>query len=162
MRKRAIFRFTGSLLVSLMLVAFQGWLNCESAAEDIGKKPYNIEIYSFMPGSGTYVIGAALADLINKNSTWLKATAVSSRGTTTNTKMLLTEPDKRSKSIVWANFSDHFLAQAGRLPGMPGKRYTTMRVVTLIGLIGNGPVTLDPKIKNIRDFAGKRYAVGRK
>ena len=134
----------------------------KQAAPVKSREPYAVEIHSWAPGSTTYVMGVALADMINRSSTWLKATSVASKGTTVNTKTLFSEPERRKNTLIWANLSDHFLANAGRLPGMPNQKYETLRVVTLVGAIGNGLVTLDPNIKNIRDFAGKRFAVGPK
>ncbi|MDP2643539.1 MAG: TAXI family TRAP transporter solute-binding subunit [Desulfobacterales bacterium] len=162
MKKKTLLKLGGGMFLILLLgaIPFTGSHAQEAAVP--AREPFRIEIYSFMPGSGTYVMGVALADLINKHSKWLKATAVASRGATINTGVLAKEPAKRKNTLVWANFSDHFLASTGRLQGMAGIKYNTLRVVTLVGLIGNGAITLDPDIKNIRDFSGKRYALGPK
>jgi TRAP transporter TAXI family solute receptor len=154
-------RISALLILILVAIPLVNSFGAESTPATV-QKTHNIEIYSLSQGSSVYVLGVALADLINKHSPWLRATSIASRGNTANTKMLATDPKKRKNTIANINFPDHFLARMGRLPGMEGLKYETSRVVTLICLIGLGPVTLDANIRNIRDFTGKRYAVGPK
>jgi len=163
MRKKRWLKFNVSFLLTFVLVALP-FISAHGAEPTPAavQKPYNIEIYSLFQGSSVYVLGVALADLINKHSPWLRATAIASRGNTANTRLLATDLKKRKNTIANINFTDHFFAKEGRLPGMEGVKYETSKVVGLICLIGLGPVTLDPKIKNIKDFAGKRFAVGPK
>ena len=61
------------------------------------KKQFNIEIYTYKVGTLTYAMGVALADFINKQSTWLRATAIEATGASVTTRIVATEPAMREK-----------------------------------------------------------------
>jgi TRAP transporter TAXI family solute receptor len=124
------------------------------------REPFQIEIHSFMPGTTTYVMGVALADQINKHSTWLKATNVAGKGFLVSGKMLVVDPKTRKNTLhSWSTYTFYDFAN-GLLTGpLTGTKYDGARAVALgIGVTGNGFVTLNPNIKTLRDLAGKRVA----
>lgn len=124
-------------------------------------KPYNIQIMTFRVGSSTYVMGVALADLINKNSTWLRATAVETPGVETNAKILALEPEKRKNTLVWTSQTTVWMLENLEIQGVKF-RYDTLKPVSLFGLSGNSFVTLDPKLRTVKDLKGKRVALAPK
>ena len=62
-------------VITAVVLAVALGLSISGNALASDKKPYRIEIYTFKVGTFTYAAGVALAELINKNSTWLKASA---------------------------------------------------------------------------------------
>lgn len=120
-----------------------------------GEEPASINIYTFQSGSTTYIFGVTLADLINKNSKWLKATALEAPSPNANTMMLIEDDKQRSKIIGFMNPQE---AWAGFPPFK--KPYPDVRVIASYGLSANGFVTNNPNIKSLKDLAGKRVALG--
>lgn len=119
------------------------------------KKPYKIEIYTYKVGTFTYAMGVALADFINKQSTWLRATAIEATGASVTTRIVATDPGERGKIM---GFMTRWEAETGYPPFT--KPYHGIRDMAVIGFVTNGFVTLDPKIKTVKDFAGKRVGLG--
>ncbi len=151
------------LFICLMLV---GLICCSSMvfagepSTPVGK-PYNIQILTFRVGSTTYVLGVGLADLINKNSTWLRATATETPGVEINAKILALEPEKRKNTLVWTSQTTIWMLENLALEGVKFS-YRTLKPVSLFGLSGNSFVTLDPKLKTVKDLKGKRIALAPK
>ena len=119
------------------------------------KEPYQIEIYTFKVGTFTYAAGVALAELINKNSTWLKATAIESAQATITTKIVASEPPMRKKIMG-------FMIGYEPLVGYPpfDKPYPGIRDMAVIGFVCNGFITLDPNLKTTADLSGKKVGLG--
>lgn len=129
----------------------------ESAAGDstVGTEPYEIEIYTNANGTSTYVLGVALADLINKHSTWLKATALESPGPTETASMLMNDPDMQTKAIGYTITQDALLG----LPPFEGP-IEDLRVLAGYGLVSNTFMSTSPDITTLQDLDGKRVALG--
>ncbi len=126
-----------------------------SQSEAETKKPYNIEIYTYKVGTFTYSMGVALADFINKQSSWLKATAIEAAGDNVTTRIVATEPAMKKKII---GFMNRWTAGTGSPPFR--EAYPDIREIAVIGFVINGLVTLDPAIKSVRDLGGKRVGLG--
>ena len=151
--KRKRWSFSCSILCLALGVLWLSGSMSPSAAEV--KKPYNIEIYTFKVGTFTYAMGVALADFINKESTWLRATAIEATGASVTARIVTTEKETRKKIM---GFMTRWEAETGYPPFK--EPYHGIRDMAVIGFVTNGFVTLDPKIKTVKDFSGKRVALG--
>ncbi|MBW1802663.1 MAG: hypothetical protein JRJ85_18255 [Deltaproteobacteria bacterium] len=87
------------LFVTVLVISVAFGLIVSGSALASGKKPYKIEIYTYKVGSFTYAAGVALADFINQNSKFLKATAIEAPGPSITARMVATEPALRTKII---------------------------------------------------------------
>ena len=122
------------------------------------QKPYDIEIYGGRAGMTSYTAAIALAELINKNSTWLRATAIESISITANFQLLLNEPERRPRTLIVSMISFHWLASRGKEPFTT--RYGGLRFIATMGYHMQGFITLDPEIKTLDDLAGKKVSIG--
>lgn len=120
-------------------------------------EPYSIEIYSLPTGSSFNCLGVGLAELINKNSSWLTATSLEGRGGTVNMRIMAEDAEKAKHILVLSS-----PMSAWQVANMPiyEEPYTTCKNVALIGFVSNVWGTLDPNIKTVKDFEGKRIAIG--
>lgn len=119
------------------------------------KKPYKIEIYTFKVGTFTYAAGVALAEMINKNSTWLKATALEAAAASVTTRIVAAEKNMKKKVM---GFMVGYEPKVGYPPFK--KPYLGIRNIAVIGFVGNGLITLDSKIKTVKDLEGKKVGLG--
>lgn len=119
------------------------------------KEPYAIEIYTFNIGTGTYVMGVALADMINKYSTWLTATAMESPGPSETAIMILNEPERRTHAIGFILIQDALLGN----PPFDG-RCEEFRSLAGFGMSSNLYLTTNPELRTLQDLDGKRVALG--
>jgi len=119
------------------------------------KEPYSIEIYTYKVGTFTYAMGVALADFINKDSTWLKASAIEAAGASVTARIIAQEPAMRKKVI---GFMTRWEAETAYPPFKT--EYRGISDLAVIGFVTNGFVTLDPNIKTVHDLAGKRVGLG--
>jgi hypothetical protein len=149
-RKRsAFFSFLCLLLVTTWLL-----LSVSPCGAEV-KKPYSIDIYTFKVGTLTYAMGVALAELINKQSTWLRANAIEAASAVVTARIVATEPEAKKKIIGFMNRWEPETAYP------PFKEpYKGIKEMAVIGFVTNGFVSLDPKIKNVKDFSGKKVALG--
>ena len=122
------------------------------------KKPYNIEIYTFMVGTSTYAFGVALAQFINEKSSWLKATAVEIPRPTVTARMMIEKPGMKEKMIGFISTED---VRIGYPPFDKYKPpYDGLMNIAAYGSVFNGIITIDPNIKKMCDFSGKRIGLG--
>lgn len=121
------------------------------------QKPFELTISTLPAGFASYTLGVALAEQINKNSTWLKATHIEGRGPAEHMKLLVTKPERRKNYLFFNTTWDIWEAkkQIGPYAKFPFK-YEEFRFVSLSGIAGNGLCTLDPNIKSLKDLVGKR------
>ncbi len=96
----------------------------------------------------------AMADIINKHSTWLKADAVETTGPIENVRTIIENPKIRKESFLRA---DPFTAHQASIgaPPFTGK-YNDLKAIALSALNGTFWVTLNKNIKTLDDFVGKR------
>ncbi len=121
------------------------------------QKPFEITISTIPAGFSSYIMGVALAEQINKNSTWLKAIATEGRGPVEHMKTLVRKPEKRKNYLFFNTTWDIWEAkkQMGPYKGFEFD-YDDFRFVSLLGIAGNGVSTLDPDIKSLKDLVGKK------
>ena len=106
----------------------------------------------------SYTAAIAMAEMINKNSSWLRATAIESISLTANFQLLLNEPARRPHTLIVSMISFHWLASRGKEPFTT--RYDGLRFIATMGYHMQGFITLDPEIKTLDDFTGKKVSIG--
>jgi TRAP transporter TAXI family solute receptor len=150
---------TKSLLLSgiVFLILGLGVLPFKAAGASSPHEPYEITIYTLSVGSTNYLMGVALAELINKHSTWLKARSVEGMNSDAHMKMLAAEPEKRKNTLVFSAISSHWYIETGRMRG--ANPYSGHRQVACWGSPANGFLSIDPKITKLEDLKGKRVGV---
>ena len=156
-RKKVVMLFGSVILVSVMGLTpfFSARTGTALAAE-----PFKLTLTSLPAGFAAYSLSVALADMINKDSTWLRATAVEGRGPVVPLKMLAKDPKKRKDLLFFLTPWEIWQAkkQIGPFKGLPFD-YDKFRYVCLVGWSIDVLYTLDPKIKTIKDIRGKRIVV---
>lgn len=156
MKKRGFFALRGSFWFIVLLITFLGTA-AEAQTKPKPPEPFQLEISTLPVGFASYNIGIAVADLINKNSTWLRATHIEGRGPAEHMKTLVTKPEKRKNYMFFNTTWD--LWEAKKRIGPYEKfpfNYDEFRFITLLGTAGNGLCTKDPNIKSLKDLVGKR------
>lgn len=156
MKKRKILLIIGSIYLILALLA----LPVLTACTETTPGTYEIEIYGGKAGMSAYLAAIALADIINKNSTWLRATGVESVGITANIQLLINEPERRANTLIMSMPEHHILASEAREPFTT--QYDGLRFTAATSCVVMGFITLDPNIKTVADFKGKRVSIGEK
>lgn len=150
MKKKKIVTLIGSICIVLALAM-------ALPAPSQAREQVAIDILGMKFGGSGYVACFTLADLINKHSPWLRATAVATEGTIQNLKLVSADPQRRKRSLIYASMGADYLARKGLPPFK--KSYTGGRAVSLAQFVAHSYVTLDPNIKTGRDFKGKRIAL---
>ncbi len=156
MKRKNILIIISNFFLILVLVALPFF----SACGETTPETYEIEIYGGKAGMSTYNAAIALAEFINEDSTWLKATAIESPNITTNFKLLMDEPERRADTLIISVPQFHILASEGKAPYT--EKYDGQRFISTTGYTVQGFITLDPDIKTITDFRGKRVSIGDK
>lgn len=155
MKRKGLLKITGCLCALSLLCVFAITLASPPRAE--AEEPYQISISTIPAGFASYIMGVALAEQINKNSSWLKATAMEGRGPAEHMKLLVKKPEKRTNYLFFNTTWDIWEAkkQIGTYKGFPFD-YDEFKFVCLLGISGNGLCTLDADIKTVHDLVGKR------
>ncbi len=120
--------------------------------------PANIEILGTRPDMHGYQLSYGLADIINKNSTWLRATTLETPGMSGSMGMLVTEQNRRANTLVCIT-ADPW--QEAVEMGKWGP-YDGLRFVADMGPLGVALITLDRDIKKPQDLVGKKVGIHRK
>ena len=145
MNKKRLVIFLGLALVILPLTT-------ASAAKH---KEVKLTLYTMPSGSITYTLGFALSELINKNSDWLKCTALETASTYENLRYIVGHPEKKNIYLGSAlTMGVDQLAIAMKPYNKIGPWKKT-KWISLIANIGAPLITLDPKIQTWHDLAGK-------
>ena len=154
MKKGRFFRFSGCFCLVLFLLAGFATVSSSRAA---AQEPFELSISTLPAGFASYIMGVALAEQINKNSKWLKATAMEGRGPAEHMKLLVTRPERRTNYLFFNSTWDIWEAkqEIGPYKGFPFN-YDEFRFVSLLGIAGNGLCTLDRNIKTMKALEGKR------
>jgi TRAP transporter TAXI family solute receptor len=106
-------------------------------------------------GDPAYPLSEALAYYINKDSEWLKATAVATPGLTANHELAQKEPDKYIAMGVTTTWE--WSAREAKWD-----YYKQLRWMGLVMPYTYLWVTYDENVKTMQDFAGKRVNIKRK
>jgi TRAP transporter TAXI family solute receptor len=154
MKKR---QWSGIKVVTVLSVFFISVLFLSSAPAECREKT-DIEILSMKFGGSGYVASFVLADLINKHSTWLRATALETGGTVQDIKIMNKERN-RVKRLIGHGSLDTFYSARNAIPPFQekyqGKLTWIARTITFLPHF----VVRDPNIKTGADLKGKRVAL---
>jgi len=109
-------------------------------------------------GDPWYVFAQALSYFINKRSDWLRSEVVATPGITGNSELIRTRPKEYIGLTCFSNVVQwrHGIFAKTRGP------YYGLRFIASANSMTQTIVTYDPKIKSVRDLAGKKVHVGRK
>jgi TRAP transporter TAXI family solute receptor len=156
MKGKRMFVLKGSIFVGIFLVTLMG-AGAEAQTKAKNPEPFQLEISTIPAGFASYNIGVALADLISKNSTWLKAIHIEGRSPAAHMRTLVTKPEKRKNYLFFNTTWDLWEAkkQVGPYTKFPFN-YDEFRFVMLMGIAGNGLCAKNPNMKSVKDVAGKK------
>lgn len=147
------FRYTAFIAAFLMAFSIAG----STPAAEKQHEPFELTISTLPAGFATYTIGVALADQINKHSKWLKAVHIEGRGPAEHMKYLVRNPDKRKGYLFFNTTWDWWEAKQGIGPYKQFPfDYSQFRFIFLTGVAADGLCTTNPRIKTLKDLAGKR------
>ena len=155
MRKRSFLTAMGRLYIVVFSVTVLLTLGLEGPVA--AQQRFEIDISTLPAGFASYIMGVAMAEQINKNSTWLHATAMEGRGPAEHMKTLVKKAGKRKNYLFFNTPWDIWEANHGwgAYKNFPFN-YDEFKFVCILGIAGNGLCTLDRKIKGLRDLVGKR------
>jgi len=124
---------------------------------------YEIVMSTLNAGTGIYTISNVLAQMINEQSTWLKASAIEGMGSTVNMKNLVADPSLQATTIFFSDDSSRFTANLhdGATGDAPFNTFdfNEFKPLFFYGGAGVGYITLDPNLKTVKDLEGKRVVV---
>ena len=106
-----------------------------------------------------YAFSQALANFINKKSSWLRAESVATAGLTANIEMIAQKP---TEYIGLAPTSTTLHARPGHDWSKKRKPYTGATFIANLTTMTQVLATFDPEIKSVKDLKGKTVDVGRK
>jgi TRAP transporter TAXI family solute receptor len=152
---------TRNIIIGVMvfgMVLVMGTFGAHSVKAAV-QKPYEIEIHCGPVGLSTYTFLTALGEIINKNSTWLKASTIESPTPTADHKLVAQNPELGKKLIyqlntgsIWDGRNKH-----GAYAQIPYD-YSRMRTLMFMAYCSDGLMTLDPNIKTVKDLKGKKVS----
>jgi TRAP transporter TAXI family solute receptor len=146
-------RLLSLVLTALLLIAV-------SPDQTPAKEKVQIKILTAKFGGGSYIIGSVLAEMINKHSTSLQATAVETGGCTDNIKRGYDNPEDRKICIRDLDTFSVYASKKGIEPF--DKVYSGLKFITFIFAPVNAMYTINPKIRTPQDLVGKTVCMGSK
>ncbi len=105
------------------------------------------------PGDAWYALSYGLSKMINERSTWLEAEVVATAGVADNHRLAKPDPAKRANHVIIC-----------QTPGMElwnTPEYTAKKIGSCLHLT-SAWVTLNPKIKTLKDLKGHSVSMSRK
>jgi TRAP transporter TAXI family solute receptor len=111
-------------------------------------------------GTGSYVLGAALEQVINRNHATIKISHSESPGFVFNHNQLDRDPALRKTMIVGSGMGVNAAATSGATPFE--KPSATVKLIANYNLGTYFLATLDPNIKSVQDLEGKSVGLGRR
>ena len=118
------------------------------------KEQVQVQLLSMTMGGSAYVLSFALAEIVNKNSSWLHLTAAETKGSVANLVTLANEPALRKNTIIFTHEESNSWARQGRPPFKAP--YTGARAIASLAETTLVFATLDKNIKTKADADGKR------
>lgn len=126
------------------------------------KEKFEVEISGLWAGTNPYSIAVYWAELINKESKIVKATAREGRGPAVDMKTLITKPEKRP-SLVFFQVEDEVWAAkegVGNWKDFAGKYdFNNFRHIAFGGFTVDVLLTTNPKLKELKDLNGKSVVI---
>jgi len=118
------------------------------------KEEVRLQLLSMTMGGSAYVLSFALAEIVNKNSPWLRLTAAETKGSVANLVTMANEPGLRKNTLFFTHEESNSWARQGRPPFKAP--YTGARAIASMAETTLVFATLDKNIKTKADADGKR------
>lgn len=125
-------------------------------------EPASVDILMSPSGSGPYLAFATMQNYARNFSDTIAPKAVETPGFTYNVRYLASSPDLWENTLIGSGQVVEWAAREGIAPFFPGplEAVEDFRVIGVLSNSVNYFVTLDPEIKTVEDFFGRRVAVG--
>ncbi|MFH1124267.1 MAG: TAXI family TRAP transporter solute-binding subunit, partial [Pseudomonadota bacterium] len=154
--KRIIY---GILIAVFSVALFAGFTSNPATAAE----PFEIQFLAGRSDSAEFALTHGLSTLINKHSKWLRAKVIETPGMLANYELVVKKPQMKANSIICGVTSGAQLFPLTKAEGgFSWGPYTDHRFVARMNETIHTFITLDPKIKTIKDLKGKKLAEGRK
>lgn len=124
----------------------------------LGDEPYELTIWVGGQGSSSYALGVGTSEIINKNHPWVRVRAIEQNGP----EGMLTyesQPDQRPFTLLSGNQNDIGVYVGGLAP-LSGPIDPPLALFNYAPNSSVGVICADPDIKEIKDLAGKKVALG--
>ncbi|MBM4334056.1 MAG: hypothetical protein FJ117_23045 [Deltaproteobacteria bacterium] len=117
----------------------------------------NVPLLAAPFGTGGYALSFATQE-ISKRHPWLRISAAETPGYVYNVKTINANPAQWKTHILGTSTGTNYLAEKGLPP--VNEKISGYRMLVNNEIISSFLVTLDPKIKTLKDLAGKKVALG--
>ena len=158
MKKRGVSQI---VVIWVILILVGGVFSLAQPGVAESREPYKIELYTIPAGYPAYSISVGVADILNKKSQWLKATALEGRGPIVGLKEMAKNKKRRPHFFfflqpkwVWGAMN-----KMGPFKKSSYDFDTNIKYVAVLESSATIFITLDPNIKTIKDFKGKRVVL---
>jgi TRAP transporter TAXI family solute receptor len=145
-------------MMTFVIILMMGAIGAHNVKAAV-QKPYEIEIHCGPVGLSTYTFLTALGEILNKYSTWVKATTIESPNPVADHKLVAQNPELGKKVIYQLNTGTIW---AGRTKAPAYAQipydYSRMRSLMFMAYCTDGLMTLDPKLKTVEDLKGKKVS----
>ena len=126
---------------------------------------YKIQFLAGRPDSAEYATTHGLADLINKNSSWLRATVIETSGLAANYELVVKKPETKPFTIICGSAGNYSFITKPAGEGGTGwdwTPYNDVRFLIRLNTNVHSYAVLDKNLKSILEFKGKRVFEGGK
>jgi TRAP transporter TAXI family solute receptor len=144
-----------SFVIFISILTISGFTG---AATPSSHPEFKLTIISATQGQPQFILSQALAEIINKDHPWLRASNRVSLGFIDNLKVLARNPDMRKNTMIISDNTASWLANMGEEP-FKGFKYNSWKIVSVLHHTCICLIARDPKIKTWHDLKGKRVNV---
>jgi TRAP-type uncharacterized transport system substrate-binding protein len=131
-----------------------------------GRTEYKIQFLAGRTDSAEYATTHGIADLINKNSSWLRASVVETSGLAANYELVVKRPEFKPMSFICGSAGNYsFITKPKGEAGGTGwdwTPYEDVRFIVRLNTQVHSFAVMDKNIKTMADFKGKRVFEGGK
>ncbi len=146
--------FTHGIVLLRSLLPIIGYVHHAPTPKPKVRGPFEIGIWPRAAGTRMYLTTFAMAEIVNRYSSWLRVEAVESAGSGKHIADLTNKPELR-KSVIHNSPTLQMVVAAKGLPPLE-KPYAGGRAVMVSFNAAMGWLTYDENIKTWQDFKGKR------
>ncbi len=160
MKKVWLIRLSVVMLGLILLVASCAPAEPPPPAEPSPHEVVNLELYTAMVGSDPYVMGLAMAEMLEDLHPWLRATITETMGSADAVHSADALPPQRRKNVMYLMvLPSHEFVRAS-LGEPPYKRpFTDLSIAMAVSHAGFGFATYNPEIRTPKDLIGKKVGV---
>jgi len=150
---------TGRIMGCLFTLAFLAITFCAGPSVAAEHEEVSVTLFSGRTATTNWAIFQGMADIVNKNHPWLRISVTSLSSAVESFRTAATREALRSKSFYYGDQPTQSAFSQG-VAGLP--KYDGLLAVLKVYSGWDSWVTLDPSIKTVYDFAGKKVDVGLK